>query len=209
MSDAELKELKKLIFNTAKYYGREINPEVITMMADDLSDLGFSDVLNAYTLYRRDPKNRSMPLPAQIRDLISPTMTPIAEAREILERIKHAISKFGYASGKLAHEYIGDVGWRSVQRQGGWHAICESDIHVNAARQAQMRDVIADQIQYGAKLGQSQVFQTLPFNEGEVFGVQDRESTKMIELDSQRNNQLKEFMEKFNLNSEKLKEGTK
>lgn len=207
MNDAELKELKKLIFNTTKYYGREINPEVITMMADDLSDLSFSDVLNAYTLYRRDPKNKSMPLPAQIRDLISPTLTPIAQAREILERIKYAITKFGYASGLEAHRYIGDIGWNVVRRSGGWHAICESDIFSNSSRQAQMRDSIADQITYGASLIPKTEFKVLPFKPDEHYEIEDAETKRINKLELEKSKQLMDFMDKFGSQSDLIKEG--
>lgn len=207
MNVDEIKELKKGIVLTAKYYGRDLPGEVVAMMADDLSDLEFSSVLSAYLAYRRDPKNRAMPLPAQIREIICPVVSPNAEARELVERIKFAITKFGYASGKLAHEYIGDIGWRSVQRSGGWHALCESDFLFNPSRQAQTRDSLIDQIQYGSKLGSSDIFGALPYDQQKQYAVEDQGSQKFIELDQEKSRQLKDFMEKFNLNAEKLKQG--
>lgn len=207
MTADEIKELKKGILLTAKYYGRDLPGEVITMMADDLSDLGFSDVLNAYTLYRRDPKNRSMPLPAQIREIIQPVVNPTAQAREIVERIKHAITKFGYASGLEAHRYIGDIGWNVVRRSGGWHAVCESDIFSNSSRQAQMRDSIADQITYGANLIPKTEFKLLPFKPDEHYEIEDAETKRINKLELEKSKQLMDFMEKFGAQSDLIKEG--
>ncbi len=151
MTEVELKELKKGITLTASYYGRELKPEVIGMMAEDLRDLPFENVSAAYLAYRRDPKNRSMPLPAQIREIVDPTPDPEAEGREAVERIKIAIAKFGWPQAAAARAFIGEIGWRIVEGMGGWMRVCESDITFNPGLLAQARKRAEDLIRYSDK----------------------------------------------------------
>lgn len=148
------KELKATIVNTAIYYGRQLDPAVLEMMAGDLSDLDAQACIDAYSRYRRNPANRQFPLPAQIRELVNPAefIGPEVQAREIAARIIGAITKHGWCNGRAAEEYIGPVGWEAVLRQGGWRHLCEN-VGVNIAPttlQAQMRDQIEGSIRYGA-----------------------------------------------------------
>lgn len=147
MTQEERNELGKIIVTTAVYYGKDIDRAVLSMQVDDLADLPFASVRHAYTLYRRDPKNRSFPLPAQIRDLIQPTETSQAKAREIAAKIQSAVSKFGQFQGGDAKEFIGPVGWEVVRSFGGWGFIChnlgKSALPVGSFY-AQTRDLIED-----------------------------------------------------------------
>ncbi len=203
MTADEIKELKKGIFMTAKYYGRDLPGEVLSMMADDLADLGFSAVSNAYLVYRRNPKNKTMPLPAQIRDLIAPTVTPISSARAIVGRICEAIPKFGYVRSQEARVFIGEIGWDCVRRAGGWSMLCESDILSNPGRQAQMRDSMSDQVQYGEMY---LIPASMPLTAITESGGSCNE--RALEFNIERDRQLKDFMNKFNLNSDLKKETT-
>lgn len=155
MTEAEFKELKKGIALTASYYGKDLKPEVIQMMAEDLKDLPFVKISEAYRGYRTDPKNRAMPLPAQIRALVAPAPTSDAQAREIVERIKEAISKFGYADGAGARKYIGELGWKIVQGLGGWTKLCESDFLYNSSLIAQARNRAEDLINFGPGINET------------------------------------------------------
>lgn len=126
MNDQELKDLKKGIVLTAAYYGRELKPEVVSMMADDLNDLQFDLVSKAYAEYRRDPKNRTMPLPAHIRAIVQPVSTPEIEGREAAAKITQAIVKYGYSNGADARAFLGERVWSVVESFGGWNFICTS-----------------------------------------------------------------------------------
>jgi hypothetical protein len=144
MSPEEIKQIKKGIFLTAAYYNRDLNDEVIQMMAEDLADLPFVKVSDAFLKYRRDPKNRTMPLPAQIRGIVEPTVTSDSAARDVVEKIKIAIRDFGYTNANLAKEYIGPAGWNIVRGMGGWQSVCESDFIHNSAMIAQARNRASD-----------------------------------------------------------------
>lgn len=152
MTQDERNKVGTAIAFTAQYYGREFKKEVLAMMVSDLEDLSATAVLEALNAYRRDPKSKTFPLPAQIRDLISPEINPEAEARELLGRVKSAITQFGYMQGESARNYIGDTGWQIVRDAGGWLNLCNSDFLVNDSMQAQARNRLIDVVKYGEKL---------------------------------------------------------
>lgn len=147
-------ELKKVILLTAVYYGRELKPEVLSMMADDLSDLDPAVCIQAYGNWRRNPANKTFPLPAQIRELVNPEEFVSVEtrAREIAARIVGAIPKFGWCNSKEAQVFIGPEGWALVQRSGGWSYLCERvGVSISPSTlQAQLRDQLEGVLQYGA-----------------------------------------------------------
>jgi hypothetical protein len=164
---------------TAAYYGRDLKDEVIKMMASDLEDLSFEEVIQAFQNYRRDPKNRTFPLPAHIRDMISPTMTKDAEAREILGRIKSAIKVFGGYQSAPAQTYIGPIGWKYIQEQGGWFNFC---FHINifdeSALQAQARERLIDLCKFGSTLAQVDRPQV---SREEKFQLERQRQTDMVD----------------------------
>lgn len=117
--------LKETIILTASYYGRTLSPQVLAMYVEDLEDLPPADVIATYKAWRRNPKNTQFPLPAQIRGIIQPEVDPDSAAREIASRIVGAISKCGWSQPKAAQEYMGDIGWEIVRRNGGWEHVCQ------------------------------------------------------------------------------------
>lgn len=153
MTKDERNQIAKLITASAFYYHRQITPEVVNMMIDDLEGVPFNQLLWAYNSYRKNPKNRTFPIPAQIREMICPEVTPDDQAREIASRITSAISKFGYSRGAEAREYIGQIGWEIVKRNGGWQPLCEGHgIHFDKAQfSAQSRDLAKSMIASNAR----------------------------------------------------------
>lgn len=145
MNQDERNMLGKTIAFTAAYYSRELQKEVLSMMVDDLSDLPFDLINQAYSMYRRDPKNRAFPLPAQIRDIVDPVETPEERAREIAARIEGAIVRFGHPNEAEARHHIGDEGWSIVQRYGGWSHLCANHgLSITPASfHAQVRDQLS------------------------------------------------------------------
>lgn len=146
MNQEQRNRLGKIIAFTAAYYSRELQREVVSMMVDDLADLSFDAVEAAYQAYRRDPKNRAFPLPAQIRDIVDPEPTPEVEARDIASAIQGAIVKYGYSNEGLARQYIGPEGWDVVQRWGGWSHLCTNmGVSIDPGQfYAQVRDFATD-----------------------------------------------------------------
>lgn len=148
-------DLAKTIAATAAYFGKEMKPEVLTMMCDDLDDLDTATVIQAYSAYRRNPKNRSFPLPAQIREIVCPEdhISPEAKAAETAARILGAVPKYGYTNPSDARAFIGEEGWQAVQRQGGWMFLCENlGVSIQPGTfQAQIRNQLEASFKYGSQ----------------------------------------------------------
>jgi|GEM_PF-5036285 len=150
-------DLIKAISLTHAYYhrGQHLEDEVLLMYAEDLADLDVAACVDAYNRWRRNPKNRTFPLPAHIRELVNPEefVSNESQAREIAGRVCGAVPKFGYANANAARLYIGPEGWSAVQRQGGWQYLCEQlGSNINPAIfQAQLRDLIEGSLHYGVQ----------------------------------------------------------
>lgn len=125
MTQQDRGQLAMMIDRTARYYGKKIDDDVISMMIDDLQDLPLGTVLAAYNQYRLDKKNVFSPMPAQIREIIQPQVSDDTLAREAAARIPEAIRRYGYPDPVGARAFIGELGWSVVQRFGGWLYICE------------------------------------------------------------------------------------
>jgi len=122
--------LHQAIIATFAYYnrGQTLEDMVLEMYVDDLSDLDPQACIAAYQQYRRNPANRTFPLPAQIRELVSPGefISIETKAREIAARIVGAISMYGWNNSSQARLYIGPEGWGVVERSGGWSHLCQN-----------------------------------------------------------------------------------
>ena len=126
MTQNERNEIGITLVNMSTYYGKTIDKNVIKMMVQDLEDLEFLDVINAFTSYRRNPANIHFPLPAKIRAIVNPKQSPDALANESASRIRKAISDFGWNNSQQARDFIGELGWKVVERSGGWMHVCEN-----------------------------------------------------------------------------------
>lgn len=148
-------KIGKVIAYTAEYYCRDLKREVISMMVDDLIDLNLNEILKAYGEYRRDPKNRTMPLPAQIRAMLEPSLDPEQLARETTSRIIEGVSKFGYTWPQEAKEFIGEIGWSVVNAYGGWQNFCAGlgILFSIDSFNAQARELIKSRIIHGPNIG--------------------------------------------------------
>jgi hypothetical protein len=154
MNREELQNLKRLIIQVSAYYDRDLKPEVVSLMASDLEDLPYADVVKAYDSYRRNGKHDRFPLPSVIREMVRPEgLTDDQMAVEIAARIVTAIAKFGWNNAKEAREYVGEIGWAVVNKQAGWERLCEGLRRDNiAVYQAQTRELAKVQIRL-AKMG--------------------------------------------------------
>ena len=141
--------LKEVILLTANYYGRTLNEQVLGMYADDLAGYDEGRVIEAYKTFRRNPKNKTFPLPAQIIEILEPQISVDTQAHEIVSRIVQSISKFGYVGHRHAQPFIGEVGWAVVRRLGGWEYLCrEHGDSINPGQfYAQTRELIKSQLE--------------------------------------------------------------
>lgn len=126
MTREEKAQLMLLISGTSAYYGQELRDDVLALYVEDLEDLSFAHVAAAIKAVRRDPKTTRFPLPALIRDKIAPQPTEENDAAEAAARIAGAVRRYGWTNSDRAREYIGELGWRVVQLDGGWQNVCET-----------------------------------------------------------------------------------
>lgn len=144
MTEEQEKLIKKAIVLNAQFYGLELSASVLALYMQDLEDLPAEAILDAYRAYRQNPVNKTSPLPAQIRALIKPQANSRQIAQEIANRCFGAIRRFGYTKPQQARAFIGELGWRLIERRGGWVHHCqntmESDIPILTA---QFRDAIS------------------------------------------------------------------
>lgn len=143
MTNEEVYKTKQIYIKLSAYYQRPIDDAILVMYCEDLADLPFDRVELAFQNYRRDPKNTNLPLPAKLRAMVEPNHDTDALAIEAASRIVRAVSKFGYPSPGEAREFIGELGWRVVERTGGWGYVCENlgtEISLTTF-QAQARDL--------------------------------------------------------------------
>jgi len=118
------KEVKKIMVGLAEYYQTTLTPGQITMYADDLVDLGLEEIAAAIKRIRQNPTITFFPRPSIIRQEIFGSVKD--DALEASSRIVQAMSKFGYTNPEKAKLFIGSVGWRVVERDGGWGSICRN-----------------------------------------------------------------------------------
>lgn len=126
MSPQEIRQLKALLVATSMYYGQEFRDEVINLFVEDLCDLPFESVVQAIKEARRDPRTTRFPLPAVIRGKIETGPSDEDQAIEAVSRIVAAVSRFGWNNPDRAKLFIGGLGWRVVEMEGGWTTVCET-----------------------------------------------------------------------------------
>ncbi len=188
MSD-QTQKLKEVIALTAAYYGFNLNPQVLLMYVDDLAEFDYQDVINAYQNYRKNPKNRTMPLPAQIIGILTPEISQESQANIITGRIREAIGKFGWANPGEAKAHIGEIGWRVIGRFGGWSSVCENHGlsinpgQFNAQAREQVKAILEEE-----KLGLGFLHKALPYEQNKREQID--KSDDMILNDKKRDQAL-------------------
>lgn len=126
MTNNEKNEIAKLLTATAKSFDKDLSPDVVSMMVGDLEDLPAPAVKAALESYRKNPKSLTWPRVAQIRAIVNPVQSPESLANEAASRIRQAISDFGWIAPVKARAFIGELGWKVVERSGGWQYLCEN-----------------------------------------------------------------------------------
>lgn len=132
--------IKKLLLGLAEYYGINLTPNQLSMYAEDLEDLDPQAMGAAIKRLRRT--EQFFPKPGIIRQAILGNDRD--EAIEASNRIVEAMAKFGWNNPDRAREFVGELGWRVVEREGGWRALCERTENDDLpALKAQWRELAA------------------------------------------------------------------
>lgn len=126
-SREEKQVISKTIINAGKYFGSHMEPEVVQMIIEMFESemVEYDQILIAYKKYSLNPKNRFWPKASEIMELIRPTVSEDAIATATVLRIEEAICKFGWSNPQGAKEFVGELGWKVIQRNGGWKHLCE------------------------------------------------------------------------------------
>lgn len=126
LTNNEKNEIGRIYAATCKSFDKILDPDVLKLQIEDLADLEFSQISAALTKYRTDPKNNFWPRASKIRELIFPKQSIETLSNEAASRIRQAISEHGWSNPVGAKIFIGELGWKIVQRSGGWQYLCEN-----------------------------------------------------------------------------------
>lgn len=129
MNQQERDQLGIKLTQIAMMYGKEFPKEQATIYIDSLVSFmpdTFENYMGALLKYINDSKNKFFPTPMNLKQYLQPEMSPEAMGNEVASRIRAAITKFGWCNPNDAKNYIGDLGWKVVERSGGWQYICEN-----------------------------------------------------------------------------------
>ena len=148
MNQEERKQVGRAIAATAKYYSKQLDQDVLSMMIDDLENYHVDLILEGYRRYRSNHENRFFPLPAQIIEMIDPKASKQDMALDVTEKIIALIRKRGWVwqegtlldghkvyegkNGNLFRTFdeavvdeLGELGLQIVKRKVSWASICE------------------------------------------------------------------------------------
>lgn len=134
-------EIIKILGALGEYYDKPLTATQLAMYSEDLMDLEPSELTAAILTYRNDPRNTRFPLPPQLKAAIGTVLNPEDEAVQIVARILMAIGQIGPYRTEEAKAAIGEVGWRVVQAEGGWGAVCDVQTDDLPIRKAQWRNL--------------------------------------------------------------------
>lgn len=143
---------------TAMCFDRELHECVVKLYIEDLQEFKPEEVISALHTYRRTRKashNTRSPLPCDLIAIMRPesNINPDDTACLAAEAIVSAVKRFGHPWPNEARKKIGELGWRYVERFGGWSRVCEElgDGILEGVFVAQAKQAIRASLSYGAK----------------------------------------------------------
>lgn len=153
MNQQERDDLAKKLINLALFYGKyDLTKNAVMQFINILESFynkSYIDYENALNNYSAEASNKNFPAPSQLKQYLFPNSSSRQQAQEIAQRCFGAIRKFGYTKPVQAKEYIGELGWRLIERRGGWSSHCcntqESDIPILTAQFRESISVYVDQ----------------------------------------------------------------
>lgn len=136
-----------LLAGLGEAFGKEITPFVAEAYHRALSPLGEETITKAF--YAAVERCRRFPTIVELKELVGISSDPLSGedmARDAVARIGESVRRFGYCNPDRAKDYIGELGWRLVERLGGWEAVCnqrsEKDLTVLLAQARELGKVL-------------------------------------------------------------------
>jgi len=123
MNNEKIIEIKKLLVGLAEYFGTTLSEPQKKMYSEDLEKYELKSLAEAIEKIRIDPKQEFFPRPAKIIEIMEGNRKD--EALEAVGRIITAMGKFGSHNLEKSKAFIGELGWRVVDREGGWASLCQ------------------------------------------------------------------------------------
>jgi hypothetical protein len=150
--------------------GRTINQTTMELMLEAVADLPQENVLMALKNWAKNES--TFPLPASIRQKIVPVIDDKEIAIDAVNRIIAAVSKYGWTNKHLAKDYIGELGWETTERFGGWVHLCENLNQNNEGMlRAQLRElaVVVNKKSMLGELDERPKLKTIAGDGGAIF----------------------------------------
>jgi hypothetical protein len=123
-----------------EFYRVEVKRHQAEMYAKAVEDLLPEQIARAMETVQKT--SRFFPMPVEIREIALGSTKD--EALEAANRIVEAMHRFGWPNPDRAKAFIGELGWRVVEREGGWTALCSNcDAERLPTLKAQWRELAA------------------------------------------------------------------
>lgn len=137
------KEFITMLEALADMTGMKATPFIMGFYADNLRAFRWERVNKALLGFMEDA--RKFPTVAEVKEKLGilPVKPVTAEdnAREAVSRIWEAMRTCGWNRPKEAQAFIGELGWKVVERYGGWSAVTDLEEDQRMGITAQMRDL--------------------------------------------------------------------
>jgi hypothetical protein len=129
----------KYIGGLAIIYGKDLGNEALLVYVCAILDLSLEDLKRSINLWLNHSGGPFFPTPGQLRSMLRPSDDQVA--REVVARIVNALSRFGGGdNSERAKEYIGELGWLVVKKNGGWEETCKTGYAQLQTAQAHWRE---------------------------------------------------------------------
>ena len=128
MTQQERDTLGRTLTEIAIYFGKDFPKEQAVLYINTLLKLvpaSLYDYLQGLDRYTKNG-GKTFPTPFMLKPYIENKPNAEQLSHEIASRIRYAISEIGWSSPTKAKEFIGTVGWKIVERSGGWQYLCEN-----------------------------------------------------------------------------------
>jgi hypothetical protein len=150
MNDA-MKDRQRFWLVVGEYYGHQFTEGQLRMYAEDVLDFDLQDLQRAFVAYRRINAKAFLPRPGELIQCLDHGPSLLSQAVEASGRIVQALGRI--PDPVEARAFIGELGWKVVERDGGWARLrqntMEADKGRNKAQWREMALAIAERAQFG------------------------------------------------------------
>jgi hypothetical protein len=199
---------KKQLVVLAEVFGTKLSDQRILLYCEALKDLSDEDVEKAIAMLLRDATVKFFPLPSQLREYVTPTLSIDDAGQELISRLNDVFARFGYVDPEGARAYLGELVWEAMGGQPGYLELCMGKTAQMPTIKAQIREVVKAKLRIknpGGRIAPSEVAKippprnfipmlTNPEQEVEDLKLKRSENLTTTELD-ERKKQLRQMLD--------------